>query len=109
MQQVRLDEASGKAKGVKISVFVDFFGKIVVAPEPLILPQDAPWFMLHPDLRALIVWDWMLLVLAIFYFWGIPFEICFDAGHRRRMFSCLQCCLVHLFLSMRDPMFVFRA
>jgi hypothetical protein len=86
MQQVRLDQAAGKIKGVSLSVFIDFFATIVVASDPLVLPKDAPWYMLHPDLPTLKVWDWAMRLLAIFYFWGIPFEIGFDAGHRRSMF-----------------------
>jgi hypothetical protein len=55
---------------------------IATQKEAVKLAAGTPWFVLHPDLRFLRVWDLVVFYVSQFFFVEVPFNIAFRAAFR---------------------------
>ena len=83
MQRLQSQVDSGAKKALRAADLVTFFDTLQVgaalAPP---LPADAPWFVLHPDNRALAAWDWLIRLLACYFCFEVPWSIAFRVSER---------------------------
>lgn len=84
VQKIRLEHSTAKTRWISREEFNGFVKVITSERKAILLPEGAPKYIVHPDWALPHYWDQLMVALACFYFWELPFAIAFDAGHRLR-------------------------
>eukprot|EP00892_Ulva_mutabilis_P004253 jgi/Ulvmu1/219/UM001_0223.1 len=82
VENLKTECAQDPGRGVCLDDVVTFFQTIPMTTVQHKLPHDAHWGVCHPRSRLLLAWDVMIRIVALYFFWDVPFNIAFQASPR---------------------------
>lgn len=89
MQDIKVDSKKSD-RGVSEDDLQLFFSTLsFVRQKNVDLPSDAHWAILHPDTRAMKVWDSLINFVAVWFFFEVPWNIAFEVT--ARLGACSRC------------------
>lgn len=69
LQNLRMECIVDPLRTVRLEDFVAFFDTVSSTHAVAKLPPDAGWRVCHPDSRALWLWDAIIRMVALYFFW----------------------------------------
>jgi len=69
VQNLRLECANDPQRTIGLEDFVTICSTIANTRVERKLPPDASWRVFHPDARILLLWDTLIRIVALYFFW----------------------------------------
>eukprot|EP00892_Ulva_mutabilis_P004198 jgi/Ulvmu1/214/UM001_0218.1 len=86
VESLRAQCANDPTRLVGLNDFIDFFATIPTSRTMAKLPPNASWRVCHPDSRMLWLWDVLIRMVALYFFWEVPVSIAFQSASRTGLY-----------------------